>query len=272
MMRQPGLGAAVSIQTLLGDANPNRQRVPYDIVDDDRVQVLSSSKKKGLPKGEKLKRYLYDVVAARGDILKLADDPQTNLRDTVAAIIDKELRNKTVIDRMKKNELSTAVVSLFDIMTVLEDRSMVKQHITRGRKRTPLQKVFYDFTSLKERIDGEIVRMLNDAERDKLLKGMALTPQAKSLRFHPSCVPQDPAHQRCLFCLMMSLNVCVKNGGMEARNDTKLQRYSAKMVVWDRHLQMKKATEDSGDPPPPCPLYNGEQLKRKPQKPGAHNG
>jgi hypothetical protein len=141
------------------------------------------------------------------------------------------LRNKTVIDRMKKNELSTAVVSLFNIMTVLEDRSMVKQHITRGRKRSPLQKVFYDFTSLKERIDAEIVRMLNDAEGDKLLKGMALTPQAKSLRFHPSRVPQDPAHQRCPFCLMLSLNVCNENAGMEGRNDAKIKIYNAKMMV-----------------------------------------
>ena len=74
---------------LLGDTDPNRQRVPYDIVDSDRVQVLLLLKKTGLPKGKKLTGYLYDVVTTRVNILKLADDPQTNLRDTVSTIIDK---------------------------------------------------------------------------------------------------------------------------------------------------------------------------------------
>ena len=113
--------------------------------------------------------------------------------------------------------------------------------------------------------------MLNDAEGDTLLKGVALTSQAKLMQFHPLRVPQDPAHQRCPFCLMLSLNVCDKNKGMEAHNDSKLQRYSAKMVVWDRHLQMKKAAEDNSDPSPPNHLYNGEQITRKPRKPGTHN-
>ena len=49
---------------------------------------------------------------------------------------------------------------------------------------------------------------------------------------------------------MLSLNVCDKNEGTEARNKTKLQRYSAKMVVCDHHLQTKKAAENNGDPPP----------------------
>ena len=91
MMRQLGLGAAVSIQTLLDDANPIRQRVPYNIVDNERVKVVLSLKKNGLPKDEKLKRYLYDVVTARVDILKFANDPQTNLRDTVVTVITKDL-------------------------------------------------------------------------------------------------------------------------------------------------------------------------------------
>jgi hypothetical protein len=55
---------------------------------------------------------------------------------------------------------------------------------------------------------------------------------------------------------MFILNVYYENEGMEARTDTELQRYSASMVMWGDHLQMKKATKDNGDPPPPCPLYN----------------
>ena len=81
MMPQPGLGAAVSIQSLLGNAGPNKQHVPYDIVDSDCVQILLSSKKNGLPKGEKLKGYLYDVVTMRMHILKLEDNQPTNLWD-----------------------------------------------------------------------------------------------------------------------------------------------------------------------------------------------
>ena len=49
------------------------------------------SKKNGLPKNKKLKRHLYDVITASGDILKPTVNPQTNLQDTVAAVIDKEL-------------------------------------------------------------------------------------------------------------------------------------------------------------------------------------
>ena len=150
---------------------------------------------------------------------------------------------------MKKNELSRAVISLVDIMIVLKDWSIVKQHITWGREQIPLQKVFYDVTSLKERIDVEIMRMLNDAEEDKLLKGMALTPEAKALHFHPSCVPQDLVHQRCPLYLMLSLHICDENEGMEARNNTKLHRSSIKRVVWDHDLQTKKATEDNSGPP-----------------------
>ena len=74
MMRQPALGAAVSIQSLLGDADSNRQHVPYAIVDNDRIQILLSSKKDSLPKDKKLKGYLYSVVIVRVDILKLAND------------------------------------------------------------------------------------------------------------------------------------------------------------------------------------------------------
>ena len=73
MMRQPGLGAAVSSQSLLGNADPNRQRVPYDIANSNRFQVLLSSKKNGLPKDNKLKGYLCDVVTTRVNILKLTD-------------------------------------------------------------------------------------------------------------------------------------------------------------------------------------------------------
>jgi hypothetical protein len=139
-------------QSGLGDANLNRQRVPYNIADNSHVQISLLSKKNGLLKDEKLTHYLYDVVTVREDILKLDNNLQTNLQDTVADVIDKELRNTSVIDRMKNNEQSTAVVSLFETMTLLEDQSMVKQHINRGRKQIPLQKVFYDFTSLKEEL------------------------------------------------------------------------------------------------------------------------
>ena len=171
MMRQPALGADVSIQSLLGGANPNRQRVPYEIVDNDRVQVLSSSKKNGLPKGDGLKCYLQDVVTVRDDIISLAQDSHTNLRDTLKAAIDNDLRSRNSIKGMKKGELATAVVSLFDIMTVLENRCNKNQRSTRGRKQTPLQKVLHDFTSLKEKIDAEIVRMLNDAEGGQTPEG-----------------------------------------------------------------------------------------------------
>jgi hypothetical protein len=142
MMCQPGLD----------DANLNRQRVPYNIVDNSRVQISSLSKKISLLKDEKLTHYLYAVVTVREDILKLDNNLQTNLQDTFSAVIDKELRNTSVIDRIKNNEQSTAVVSLFETMTVLDDQSMVKKHINRGRKQIPLQKVFYDFTSLKEEL------------------------------------------------------------------------------------------------------------------------
>jgi hypothetical protein len=70
---------------------------------------------------------------------------------------------------------------------------------------------------------------------------------------------------------MSSLNVCNKNEGMEARNNTKSQRYITKMMVWSRYLQTKKAAKDNGDPSLNKPMHNGKQIKRKPCKPGAHN-
>ena len=82
---------------------------------------MLSSQKNSLPKEENLKHDLYDDVAARKGILELANDRQTNLCDTVVAVINKELQNKTVIDHMKMNELSIATVSLFGFITVLKD-------------------------------------------------------------------------------------------------------------------------------------------------------
>jgi hypothetical protein len=81
----------VSIQSLLSDVNLNCQRVPNDTVDDNHVQVLPSSKKSGLLGGNKLKRYLMDVVTVREDMLSFAFDPQSNVRDTFKAAIDKDL-------------------------------------------------------------------------------------------------------------------------------------------------------------------------------------
>ena len=57
----------------------------------------------------------------KGGILKLVNGLQTNLWDTVVAVIDKELQHKSGIKQMKKKELSTAVMSLFKVVTMLED-------------------------------------------------------------------------------------------------------------------------------------------------------
>ena len=268
MMRQPALGAAVSLQSLLGESNEKRQQISYDVKDEDRITVLASSKRNGLPTSTEMKKMLVDVRKNRVELLVKASDPRTNLHACLGSVIDSQLSSMHRIEHMTKKEASSVVVSLFEMMTVIHGRAVGEQAMTRNRKLSPLQAVVVSFTSLLEKVDAEIHRMINDVEGDTLLKGLPLGPQAKSMRFDPALVPEDRAHQCCPFCGLYSLNLCPENEGMEERNEAKLERYRAKMEIWDRYQQMKKAAETAGDPAPPEPNYRGDKMTRKPRKPG----
>ena len=269
MMRQPGLGAVVTMQSLLGEAGKNRQRVAYDATDTDRIGVLASSRRNGLPTSAELKQMLVSVRNHRAELLSLASDPRTNLRSCITSLIDNELTSLHRIQHNKKKENVRTIVALFPMMTILRDRALGEQPATRQRKLSPVQSIIVSLNSLNENVDEAIDKMVNDAEGDSLLKGLPLSPQAKSLRFDVTCIPKDPAHQRCPFCGLDSLNLCPENQGMQERNELKLDRYSAKMEVWNRYQQMRQAAENAGDPPPPNPSHNGDVMNRKPRQPGA---
>ena len=259
MMRQPGLGAAVTMQSLLGEAGKNRQRVAYDATDSDRIEVLASSRRNGLPTSAELKQMLVSVRNHRAELLSLASDPRTNLRSCITSLIDNELTSLHRIQHNKKKENVRTIVALFPMpmMTILRNRVLGEQPTTRQRKLSPVQSIIVSLNSLNEKVDEAIDKMVNDAEGDSLLKGLPLSPQAKSLRFDVTCIPKDPAHQRCPFCGLDSLNLCPENQGMQERNELKLDRYSAKMEVWNRYQQMRQAARMPVIHPHPIPCTRG---------------
>ena len=64
---------------------------------------------------------------------------------------------------------------------------------------------------VKEKVDEELGKVVNDAGSNKLLKGVTLSAAAKSLRSDTLCVPQDPYYQRCPCCGLCSLTLVPEN-------------------------------------------------------------
>jgi hypothetical protein len=226
MFQQPAPWKTLSLHTLLGEATTGAPRTMVVFEDVHRVAALKSQKKNGLPSHADMKKILDQVRRMRSRFLKLAEDGHTNLRESLAAIYDGPLVSQNSIQRMSKETAVVLLVDLFNRVVILEERAMKLRPKTRHNSKTKEQTLLSTVMEVKEKVDEELRRMVNDAGSDKLLKGMGLSAAAKSMRFDPLRVPQDPDYQRCPFCGLRSLNLVPENKGMKRRNDEKITIYT----------------------------------------------
>ena len=139
-----------------------------------------------------MKALLRGLHDQRYALLQIADDNHSNLRKCMEILYERTL--------------SSARNSFFDIAEALKLRATQGAVVTRNHTQSPVELALGKFMDLRIKVDNEITRLVNDSQADKLLKGLALTPQAKSLRVDPQFVPEDPAYQRCPFCGLHTLN------------------------------------------------------------------
>ena len=100
-----------------------------------------------------------------------------------------------MIQRQNNAQLSSSVVSLFDIIEVFGERAKERQGSTRAAQRpSELQKLINEFFRIKQRVDDQIIEILGTAGKDPLLKGATLNAGQKSLRFDKLLVPNDSSH------------------------------------------------------------------------------
>ena len=206
----------------------------YDPTDEDRIIRLQDSTKKGLLKSTEKKKLLIRIIEDNGNLkkklLKLAKEVggTTDLEDRLEIIIKDDIKTKHKTNAYNNKELSAIIVSLFDIMALLEAQLNNKQRPTRrtstqgDSKPTPLQALISTFTTLHQDVDKQINKLLQEVgNNDPLLKGLSLDPSQKSLTFDPTRIPDDDAHTDCPFCTHPSLNTSADNDGMGTRNNDK---------------------------------------------------
>ena len=110
---------------------PSPLAINYDPSDDNHVTRLSDSTKKSLCKLQNKKKLLGQVLHLKGELLVLADDNDsaqpTNLKEQLENIFGTNIKSKNVIQSQNNAQLSSSVVSLFDIMEVLGERAKERQ-------------------------------------------------------------------------------------------------------------------------------------------------
>jgi len=107
---------------------------------------------------------------------------------------------------------------------------------------------------LREKINQQVIKLFMElGKTDPIMKGTTLSPQQMSLLFDVNLVPQDPAHQRCVFCGHFSTNTCRENAEMDMRNVAKDNRYKEKMAVCDDHQAACDLSKSWNEDPPPKP-------------------
>ena len=98
----------------------------YDSTDEDRIIRLQDSTKKGLLKSTEKKKLLIRIIEDNGNLkkklLKLAKEVggTTDLEDRLEIIIKDNIKTKHKTNTYNNKELSAIIVSLFDIMALLE--------------------------------------------------------------------------------------------------------------------------------------------------------
>ncbi len=160
----------------------------YEPTDQDRINRLIDSSKKGLCKGGNKKDLLFKVLQLKKELINIARDSNSDLEEKLSDVISNNLRSKNVIKNKSNTDLAAIIVSLFCVFEVLEERLKDQQRRTRNsstRKPSPVIQLISQFTKLRQDVDNQIIEMIQQVgENDPILKGVVLTPYQKLLTFN----------------------------------------------------------------------------------------
>ena len=215
MMQQSGISASHSHMDSLSTAQQCKANF-YEFTDRDRITRLQYSTKKGLCKIGAKKALLKRVLSLKNELLLLAKDDTIDCHQYLNSIFSDSIESQHQIHNHNNTNLSSVVVSLFDLFTVLHERQHNNQcHTRRGAsKPTEAEQLLSELIQLSKNVDAQISNILRDyGEKDPILKGITLAPQQKSLLFNVHIIPQDAAHQQCAFCNHSSMNTVKENAG-----------------------------------------------------------
>ena len=92
---------------------------------------------------------------------------------------------------------------------------------------------------MREKLDEQIRELVQEmGGEDPMLKGIALIPAQKSLKFDHWLIPQDRAFWKCVFCKNYSIKTVAENEGMDERNTRRTAKFEEKMVAWRKSQRM----------------------------------
>jgi hypothetical protein len=175
----------MSVHALLWEATSGTPRVAVVSKKFHRVAVLKSLKKNGLPSHADMKKVLNQERDMRSKLLKLAKDTHTNLRKCLEALYNGLLVSHNRVQNLSKEHAVHLLVDLFDPVEVLEERDTRLRPKTCHNSNTKEQALLSRVMEMKDQVDEELGKMVNDTGFDKILKGMALLAVAKSMWFDP---------------------------------------------------------------------------------------
>lgn len=280
MMQQAANPISIHDGAGLNNADARARRVlPRN---SDRRRLLQDSTAKGLCKITKKKELLNRVYERKASLLQLADDSddeQTNLKTVLEGEFSSRMKSKTMIRGHSNSALAESIALLFDIMDILRKRMEQKRSNDRSTRQSaiaatadPTNVLIEDILALRDEIDEQFHENNANLGKDPLLKGITLTDNQKGLQFDSALIPEDPTYRSCIFCSHVSINDCVENVGMDARNNAKIVKWRAKQDIWDEYeAECKRADRNNGARPqcPRDPHDSNKLMQRKPRKPGS---
>ena len=175
----------MSVHALLWEATSETPRVAVVSKNFHRVAVLKSLKKNGLPSHADTKKVLDRVRGMRSKFLKLVEDAHANLRESLEALYNGPLVSHNSVQKLSKENAALLLVDLFDPVEILEERATRLRPKPRHNSKTKEQALLSRVMEVKDQVDEELGKMVNDTGFDKILKGMALLAVAKSMWFDP---------------------------------------------------------------------------------------
>jgi hypothetical protein len=180
MFRQPASGKTVSVDALLGKASSGIPHVAVVFKKSHCVALLKSQKKNGLPSHTDMKKVLNQVRDRPSKFLKLAKNAHTNLRESLEALYNGLLVIHNSVQKLSKENAVLLLVDLFNPMEILEERATRLRPKTRHNSKTKEQALLSRVMEVKDQVDEELGRMVNDAGFDKLLRGsLCRRPQSQ---------------------------------------------------------------------------------------------